>query len=120
MSRASGVAWTGVNPWIAELGPPFGHSGGHEISCGADASCGAGVHRASLLLGGPEVPGSSLIGVTDDHLRTNVETCDGRVGAGVLCLRLLSVVVRSRMPLAGSSLSCDSASDVRDPKSGAG
>jgi hypothetical protein len=118
MSGASGVAWIGVNPWIAELGPPFGHSGGHEISCGADASCGAGVHRASLLLGGPEVPGSSLIGVTDDHLRTNVGA--GKVGAGVLCLRLLSVVGRPRMPLAGSSLSCDSASDVRDPKSGAG
>ena len=42
---------------------------------------GAGVRLRSLLLGVSDVPGSSLMGVTDDHLRTNLST--GRVGTGV-------------------------------------
>ena len=75
---------------------------------------GAGVRLRSLLLGVSDVPGSSLMGVTDDHLRTNVVT--GRIGTGVLTLRILSVWIS----LTGSISSCASESDVSDPMSGAG
>ena len=75
---------------------------------------GAGVRRGSLPLGGPEVPGSFLDGVTEDQLRTNLAI--GRVGTGVLTLRILSVWIS----LTGSLSSCASESDVSDPMSGAG
>ena len=75
---------------------------------------GAVVRRGSLLLGVSEVPGSSLIGVTDDHLRTTLLTC--RVETGVLTLSIRSVWVS----LTGSISSCASESDVSDPMSGAG